>query len=150
MSITAYNSPFFALRDHPYCAMLAYVLWLSHSTIVQEVPDERPKQVMVRLTEAEVAALGVLTGNSSREEWIRAQIRGAVTRRLMINEAAIAQFLQIAREASMRAEDALLCGQAEETADAKRVEGDQRLALIAEYEADKEVIRVRCHGGRVR
>ena len=28
----------------------------------------RDKQVMVRLTEAEVSALGVLTGNSSREE----------------------------------------------------------------------------------
>ena len=99
----------------------------------------REKQVMVRLSEAEVSALGVLTGGASREEWMRNQIRGAITRRLIINEAAITQFHQIAGEASRRAGDAMLCGQAEEAADAKR-EKAENLALIAEYEAEKVIL----------
>ena len=96
----------------------------------------RDKQVMVRLTEAEVSALGVLTGNSSREEWIRAQIRGAATRRLMINEAAITQFHQLAGEAVRCAEDAVLCGQAEEAARSREEAAGYRNE-IAKYEAEK-------------
>ncbi len=99
----------------------------------------RDKQVMVRLTEAEVAALGVLTGNSSREEWIRAQIRGAVTRRLMLNEAAITQFHQLAVEAARRAEDAVLCGQAEEAARSRQEAAGYR-SQIASYDAEKEIL----------
>ena len=99
----------------------------------------RDKQVMVRLSEAEVAALGVLTGNSSREEWIRAQIRGAVTRRLMVNEAAITQFNQLAGEAVRCAEDAVLCGQAEEAASARQEAADYR-SQIASYDAEKDIL----------
>ncbi len=57
----------------------------------------RDKQVMVRLSEAEVSALGVLIGKSSREEWIRAQIRSAVTRRLVLNEAAVTAVSPVGR-----------------------------------------------------
>ena len=100
---------------------------------------QKQKQVMVRLSDAEVAALGVLTGGASREEWIRAQIRGAITRRLMINEAAITQFHQLAGEASRRVDDAVLCGDAEGVAAAKR-EKAENLALIAEYESEKAIL----------
>ena len=99
----------------------------------------RDKQVMVRLTEAEVAALGVLTGGASREEWIRAQIRGAVTRRLMINEAAITQFNQMAGEAVRCAEDAVLCGQAEEVLRARKEAAHYR-DEIAKYEGEKPIL----------
>ncbi len=99
----------------------------------------RDKQVMVRLSEAEVAALGVLTGGASREEWIRAQIRGAVTRRLMINEAAITQFNQMAGEAVRCAEDAVLCGQAEEVLRARKEAAHYRNE-IAKYEGEKAIL----------
>ena len=99
----------------------------------------RDKQVMVRLTEAEVSALGILTGKSSREEWIRAQIRGAVTRRLMLNEAAITQFHQLAVEAARRAEDAVCVGDAEEAVNARK-EATEYQRLIASYDAEKEIL----------
>ena len=99
----------------------------------------RDKQVMVRLSEAEVSALGILTGNSSREEWIRAQIRGAVTRRLMINEAAITQFHQLAVEATRCAEDAVLCGQAEEALSGRK-EAAHYQNEIAKYEGEKAIL----------
>ena len=97
----------------------------------------RDKQVMVRLSEAEVAALGLLTGGASREEWIRAQLRGAATRRLMLNERAITEFNERAREAVRCAEDAVLCGQAEEAARARQQVTEYRNE-IAKYEAEKE------------
>ena len=96
----------------------------------------RDKQILVRMSEAEIAALGVLTGGASREEWIRAQIRGAVTRRLMLNERAITQFNERAREAVRCAEDAVLCGQAEEAARSRKQATAYRNE-IARYEAEK-------------
>ena len=91
----------------------------------------RSKQVMVRLSEPELEALQVLTGGASREEWIRGAIRAGITRRLEINNAAIAQFRELAGEASMRAEG----NTAEETADARREAAEYR-GLIAQYEAE--------------
>ena len=99
----------------------------------------RGKQIMVRLSDAEVAALGLLTGGTSREEWVRGQLRGAATRRLMINEAAIAQFNQMAGEAVRCAEDAVLCGQAEEAARARQEATDHRNE-IAKCEAEKPIL----------
>ena len=95
----------------------------------------RDKQVTVRLSEAELEALHVLTGGASREEWIRGAIRGGITRRLEINNAAIAQFRELAGEASMRAEG----NTAEETADA-REEKAKYLALATEYEAENLIL----------
>ena len=95
----------------------------------------RAKLVAVRLTEPELAALQVLTGGASREEWLRVQIRAGITRRVAINEAAIAQFRDLAGEASRRAEG----NTAEETADA-REEKAKYLALIGQYQAENLVL----------
>ena len=65
----------------------------------------RDKQILVRMSEAEIAALGLLTGGASREEWIRGQIRGAITRRLLFNVAAINDVLQEAEAAVAHGED---------------------------------------------
>ncbi len=91
----------------------------------------RAKLVAVRLTEPELAALQVLTGGASREEWLRVQIREGITRRLAINNAAIAQFRDLATKASRRAEG----NTAEEAADARREAAEYR-GLIAKYEAE--------------
>ena len=95
----------------------------------------RDKQILVRMSKAEIAALGVLTGGASREEWVRAQVRGAVTRRLMLNEKAVTQFHQMAGEAVRRADDAMLCGEAEEAARARQ-EATEYRNEIAKYEAE--------------
>ena len=91
----------------------------------------RRKQVMVRLSEAELEALQVLTGGASREEWLRVQIREGIKRRLAINKMAITQFHDLAGQASRRAEG----DTAEETADARREAAEYR-GLIAQYEAE--------------
>ena len=95
----------------------------------------RDKQVMVRLSEAELEALQVLTGGASREEWLRGVIRAGITRRLTVNEAAITQLRELAGKASMRAEG----NTAEETADARR-EKAQHQRLIGEYESENLIL----------
>ena len=95
----------------------------------------RRKQILVRMNDAELEALKVLTGGASREEWIRNAVRAGITRRLALNEAAIAQFLDLAGQASRRAEG----NTAEEAVDA-REEKAKYLALIGQYEAENLVL----------
>ena len=101
----------------------------------------RTKQIMVRLSEAELEALHVLTGGASREEWLRGVIREGITRRLAINNAAIAQFRDLAGKASRRAD----FNTPEETADARREKAELN-ALIREYDAEN-LILYRARGG---
>ena len=95
----------------------------------------RDKPVTVRLSEGELEALQVLTGGASREEWLRGAIRAGITRRIAINNAAIAQFLDLAGKASRRAEG----NTAEETADARGEKAKYR-ALVTEYEAENLIL----------
>ena len=99
----------------------------------------RRKQVMVRLSEAELEALQVLTGGASREEWLRGSIRAGITRRLAINAAAITQFRQLAGEAVRREEGAEYVGDAETVAGERRA-AERYVGLIAEYESENLIL----------
>ena len=99
----------------------------------------KQKQVMVRLSDKEVAALGVLTGGASREEWIRAQIRGAITRRLLINEMAVTQFRESLGQAKHYANDNLACGDAEGAAREREAAAGYE-SEIARYESEKAIL----------
>ena len=91
-----------------------------------------PKQVITfSLDKTLVEAMDVLANGQSRTEWLRGVIRAGITRRLAINEAAITQFHELAREAGRRAEG----NTAEETADARREMAEFR-GLITEYETE--------------
>ena len=57
----------------------------------------------------------------------------------MINEAAITQFHQLAGEAVRRADDAVLCGQAEEAVSARKEATGYRNEL-AKYEGEKAIL----------
>ena len=99
----------------------------------------RDKQVMVRLSDKEVAALGVLTGGGSREEWMRNQIRGAITRRLLINEMAAAQFRESLGQAKHYANDNLACGDAEGAARERETAAECERE-IAKCESEKAIL----------
>ena len=91
-----------------------------------------PKQVITfSLDKTLVEAMDVLANGQSRTEWLRVNIREGIGRRLAVNEAATAQFHQLAGEAVRRAEG----NTAEETADARREAAEYR-GLIAQYEAE--------------
>ena len=95
-----------------------------------------PKQVITfSLDKTMVDAMDVLASGLSRTEWLRVGIRAGIGRRLAVNEAAIAQFHQLAGEAVRRAE-----GNTAEEAAGAREEKAKYLALIGQYEAENLVL----------
>ena len=95
-----------------------------------------PKQVITfSLDKTMVDAMDVLASSLSRTEWLRVGIRAGIGRRLAINNAAIAQFLDLAGQASRRADR----NTAEEAADARREKAEYQ-RLIGEYESENLIL----------
>ena len=102
----------------------------------------RTKQIRFRVNQTEFELLRVLTAGVSREEWLRGVIRERASRRVEINELAIASFRETAREAQRRAEDAEHVGD-DSAAAGERKQAAEYRDLIDKYLAETDLLRRR-------